>query len=229
MSVYNWTLFVFLLPFRSEAFLVSLLPSNHRRSLRSLYDTVDMEAVSAKLSWEVINERMSRPILDLSSNREELLSNEFVPIDTSDWDQGHRWSETKEGLYALDLPSPDQLLIKCPQLYRLESTQILETARWIIKQEGFGLSYLMHEPRVLSYKCSDVHYGLEFLKQMTMSNSLALLVPLLISGIEGGLQERAVQEALGAAAEATYHANQRIAGDAAATLKALKRKGSERM
>jgi hypothetical protein len=96
-------------------------------------------------------------------------------------------------------------------------------------EEGFGLSYVIQEPRVLSYKCNDVDYGLEFLKQMTMSNSLALLVPLLISGIEGGLQERAVQEALGAAAEATYNANQRIAGDAAAALKALKRKGTELM
>jgi hypothetical protein len=213
-----------LLPCRSDAFLASLLPSNDRCSLKSLYHAVDMDAVSAKLSWEVIDERMSRPILDLSSNRDELQNNQLLPIDTSAWDQGQRWSETKEGLHALDLSSADQLLKKCPQLYRLESTQILETARWIIQKEGFGLPYVMKEPRVLSYKCNDVDYGLEFLKQMTMSNSLALLVPLLISGIEGGLQERAVQEALGAAADATYNANQRIAGDAAATLKALKRK-----
>jgi hypothetical protein len=92
---------VLLRPFPSDAFLVSLLPSHHKRSSKSLYGAVDMEAVSAKLSWEVINERMSRPILDLSSNREELFNDELVPINTSDWDQGQRWSETKEGLYAL--------------------------------------------------------------------------------------------------------------------------------
>jgi hypothetical protein len=221
----NWALFVLLLPLHSDAFLVSLLPSNHRCSLRSLYHAVDMDAVSVKLTWEVIAERMSRPVLDLSSNRDELRNNQSLPTaDTSAWDQGQRWSETKEGLHALDLSPADPFLNKCPQLYRLESTQILETARWIIQKEGFGLPYVMKEPRVLSYKCYDVDYGLEFLKQMTMSNSLTLLVPLLISGIEGGLQERAVQEALGAAADATYNANQRIAGDAAATLKALKRK-----
>ena len=170
---------------------------------------------------------MARPVLDLSKNREEMIENEnsAVQLNTNDWDQGQRWSETSTGLLALGLSSPDELLLKCPQLYRLEPSQVLETSKWLIQQEGFGVTYLIQEPRVLSFKRTDVEYGLEFLKLMTMSTSLALLVPLLQSGIEGGLQERAVKEALGAAAEATYNANQRIAGDAAATLKSLKQNG----
>ncbi|KAI2495526.1 ALG6 [Fragilaria crotonensis] len=218
-----------LLPFRSVAFLSPLQPHSHLDPsliVRNLA-RIDIQAASAKLQWEILEERMARPVVDLSKNREEIIENEKSALqdDTSDWDQGQRWSETSTGLLALGLSSPDELLLTCPQLYRLETSQILETSKWLIQQEGFGVTYIVQEPRVLSYKRTDVEYGLEFLKLMTMSTSLALLVPLLLSGIEGGLQERAVNEALGAAAEATYNANQRIAGDAAATLKSLKQKG----
>ena len=171
---------------------------------------------------------MARPVLDLSTDLEELLENgkQMLDMETADWDQGQMWSETRKGLLALGISSPDEFLLKCPQLYRLDSSQVLETSKWFIEREGFGAAYLVQEPRVLSYKRADVDYGLEFLQLMTMSTSLALLVPLLPSGIEGGLQERAVKDALGSAAEATSNANQRIAGDIVATMKALKQKGS---
>jgi hypothetical protein len=192
---------------------------------------INIENASAKLQWEILEERMARPVLDLSKNCEEIIENEKsdLRVSTNDWDQGQKWSETSKGLLALGVSSPDELLLKCPQLYRLEPSLVLETSKWLIQQEGFGVTYIIQEPRVLSYKRADVEYGLEFLQLMTMSTSLALLVPLLLSGIEGGLQERAVKEALGAAAEATCNANQRIAGDAAATLKSLKRKGPRLM
>jgi hypothetical protein len=70
--------------------------------------------------------------------------------------------------------------------------------------------------------------GLDFISTMLMISkdneaALGMLIPpLLLSGIDGGLQERAVQEALGAAGDATYGANRRIAGDAAAALNQLK-------
>jgi hypothetical protein len=135
---------------------------------------IDIQAASAKLQWEILEERMARPVLDLSKNREEIIENEKSALqdDTSDWDQGQRWSETSTGLRALGLSSPDELLLTCPQLYRLESSQILETSKWLAQQEGFGVTYIVQEPRVLSYKLTDVEYGLEFLKLMTMSTSL---------------------------------------------------------
>jgi hypothetical protein len=198
-------------------------------SSRLLAAKVDVEAASAKLVWEILEDRMARPVLNLSKDNDELLLAESLspPLaETSHWDQGQRWSETREALKALDIPNPEDFLPKCPQLYRLETLQILETATWLIHQEGFGVQYIVDEPRALSYKRTDVEYGLEFLKMMTMSTSLTLLVPLLLSGIDGGIHERTVQQALSVAADATRQANQRIVGDAAASLQALKQKGS---
>lgn len=221
---------LFLFPFRSEAFCKPLKLHDHlHSSLLVLHHAkINIEAASAKLEWEVLEERMTRPVLDLSTNQEELLENGrlTLQIDTTDWDEGQRWSETRKGLLESGISSPDEFLIECPQLYRLESSQVLETSKWLIEREGFGVAYVVQVPRVLSYKRADVEYGLEFLQLMTMSTSLALLVPLLLSGIEGGIQERAVKEALGSAAEATCNANQRIAGDVVATLKSMKQKAA---
>jgi hypothetical protein len=219
MSLALYAIVFGMFPYRSEAFGKSLLPRNHLHSSLTVLHLakIDTEAASAKLTWEVLEERMARPVLDLSTNHEDLLENgkPSLAVETSEWDQGQMWSETRKGLLALGISSPDEFLIKCPQLYRLESSQVLKTSKWLIEQEGFGVAYVLREPRVLSYTLADVQYGLEFLQ----------LVPLLPSGIEGGLQERAVKEALGSAAEATSNANQRIAGDIVATTKALKQKG----
>jgi hypothetical protein len=208
----------------SDAFVLRVQPLNFQALRTAVHAAnIDIEAASTKLLWEVLEERHAQPVLNLSQ-REVSPETDDAIVETSDWDQGQRWSETTEGLQALEI-SPHLLLDQCPQLYRLESSQVLETAAWLI-QEGFGATYVISEPRVLSYKCCDAEYGLEFLQQMLMSTSFApaFLAPLLLSGIEGGLQERAIQEALGAAGDATYNANQRIAGDAAATLKAFKQK-----
>jgi hypothetical protein len=200
----------------------------HANANANADNDVDIEAASGKLLWEVLEERQAQPVLNLSKRDDAPSpdSNNEIVVDTSEWDQGQRWSETKKGLQALDIISSPLLLQKCPQLYRLESSQVIQTAAWLIEKGGFDATFIISEPRVLSYKCCDVEYGLEFLQQMLMSTSFgpAFLGPLLLSGIDGGLQERAVQEALGAAGDATYNANQRIAGDAAATLKSLQQK-----
>ena len=47
---------------------------------------------------------------------------------------------------------------------------------------------------------------------------------LLLSGIEGGIQEKAVEKALGAASAATSKASQSIAGDAMAAIQVLKKR-----
>ena len=46
---------------------------------------------------------------------------------------------------------------------------------------------------------------------------------LLLTGVDGGIQEQAVSAALGAAADATSKASQTIAGDAMATLQSIKK------
>jgi hypothetical protein len=145
--------------------------------------------------------------------------------DTSEWDQGQRWDITKQGLssqLSLDV-NEDALLQECPQLLRLEPSMVLETAEWIVQE--FGVSYLqLAPPRLLSFRSTDVAYGLEFMSTMMMANAkgACLAAPaLLLSGIEGGIQEQAVKNALGAAGDATTKASQRIVGDSMATLQQL--------
>ena len=93
---------------------------------------------------------------------------------------------------------------------------ILETAAWLV--DKFGARYVAAEPRLLSFRQAQVVYGVEFLGTMMMipdaTPACAASPVLLLSGIEGGIQELAVQEALGAAGTATVAASQKIAGDA---------------
>lgn len=211
---------------------------------------VDVEAAAAQLLWEAIEEKESRPVLNLSrrdtgsissalslGSPSEPQSNSSNTDQNSDnWNHGNMWSETEKGLQVLGFNIVEDgptLLEACPQLYRLETAMVLETAAWCI-DTGFDIDYILQEPRILSYKCDDVAYGLEFIMTMLMlkdhdSLQLGVIVPpLLLSGIDGGLHERAVQKALGDASDATYSANQRIAGDAAATLTQLKQKRNTR-
>jgi hypothetical protein len=189
---------------------------------------------SVKLLWETLEERKARPVLDLSkSDDEEMLSvdGSAENTNTSTWDQGQRWLETQRRLQELGF-SPQEtttegfLLASCPQLYRLEPVDVGDTAEWLVHE--FGVKYVLSQPRFLTYRLTDVQYGLEFLSTMMMLPSAKVIpacqtVPaLFVSGIDGGIQERAVQEALGAAGDATYKANQRAAGDTVAALNAFK-------
>eukprot|EP00545_Synedropsis_sp_CCMP1620_P005549 CAMPEP_0119007788 /NCGR_PEP_ID=MMETSP1176-20130426/3256_1 /TAXON_ID=265551 /ORGANISM="Synedropsis recta cf, Strain CCMP1620" /LENGTH=243 /DNA_ID=CAMNT_0006960005 /DNA_START=27 /DNA_END=758 /DNA_ORIENTATION=- len=226
----------------SNAFVVPSSSTTRRQQQQRFWPlaaTVDVKAASTQLLWETLDEKQSRPVLNLS-NREMSPEQSSSIKDSSqknsdDWNQGQIWSETEKGLQALGFGDdfPTLLLQACPQLYRLETAMILETAAWCI-DTGFDIDYIMREPRILSYKCVDVEYGLDFIGKMLMlkdtNASLGIIVPpLLLSGIDGGLQERAVQKALGDASDATYSANTRIAGDAVAALNQLKQQRNNKI
>ena len=204
------------------------------------YDSQLIDAASILLEWERIEERNVRPTLNLSARDE---SPEEVEDGSSaatkattgeDWDQGQRWEVTLQGLIDIGLfvsdDKGDQLtefLTNCPQLLRLDPTMVLETANWIVKE--FNIGYLESEPSLLSYRCNDVKYGLEFMSMMMMMPSLeatktaCMSSPkLLLAGITGGIQEQYVKTALGKASDATRDANQRIAGDMMSSLNQLK-------
>ena len=254
------------IPRSIDGFTLALPPKLHRHNTHPrqkwtqcstcLAAKVDVEAASAQLLWEAIEEKESRPVLNLSrrdtggSSSSSAFSLESLSEPQSnssnndtdqnsynDWKQGNIWIETEKGLQVLGFNIVEDgptLLKACPQLYRLETAMVLETAAWCI-DTGFDIDYLLREPRILSYRCKDVAYGLEFITTMLMlkdhdSLQLGVIVPpLLLSGIDGGLQERAVQKALGDASDATYSANQRMAGDAAATLAQLKQKRNNQL
>ena len=99
------------------------------------------------------------------------------------------------------------------------------TASWII--DRFNLSFLESEWQLSGYPKDDVEYGLEFVStMMMMTPEVAASVcqkssALLLQGIQGGIQERAVQEALRSASDATSKASKSIASDTIASFRQL--------
>lgn len=190
-----------------------------------------IQAAKTKLLWETLQERQDRPVLDLSARD---VSPEQEEQNESDdrWKDGHFWSETKRGLLEIvDQQHGEDafslMLESTPQLMRLEPSMVLETAR--VLQQTYGIN-VMDEPRLLTFKLCHVEYGIEFLSTMmaldldSTKRACSASPQLLLGGIEGGLQELAVKQALNAAADATSKANQKVAGDAMKSLKNLKEK-----
>ena len=213
--------------------IITLQNTFSSRNKVCLSATYDIEAASEKLLWETVEESSRRPVLDLSSPDFPPEDNDAAPgkmMDTSAWDQGQQWHVTKQGLQDMGVIPDESFVTQCPQLLRLEPSLVLKTAEYVIQE--FSREYLEREPRLLSFPSKDVSYGMEFLGLMMMikdAKPLCAAAPeMLLTGIEGGIQEQAVKNALGSAATATTKASQTIAGDAMTSLKNLqqqKRKG----
>lgn len=217
----------------------SVMTTNHAgiqvRNIYGFFSSVDdneynVQAASAKLVWEKLEESSSRPILHLSSrdaSPEDLMDSEVSTLE-EEWTSGQRWQETKRGLEQLGINMKDEgvFLDQCPQLLRLDTEMILETAEWILQE--FGTDYFAKQPtapKLLSYRLVDVQYGIEFMSTMMMNNARPFCMgsaDFFQTAIDGGIQEQSVSNALGAAGAATYQANQKVAGDAMSTLKSLK-------
>ncbi|KAL3936800.1 MAG: hypothetical protein SGBAC_007954 [Bacillariaceae sp.] len=193
----------------------------------------DIKEASVKLVWEVMEESNNRPILDLSSRDASPEDDTNATNDDGaakvEWESGQRWRATKDGLIKLGICVDDEMrfLDQCPQLLRLDTDMILETAEWILQEFG-GSDYFAKQPsspKLLSYRLSSVQYGIEFMSTMMMNNAKPFCMgssDFFQTAIDGGIQEQSVSNALGAAADATYQANQKVAGDAMSSLKSLK-------
>lgn len=212
-----------------------------------------MQNVNTKLSWELLKEQESKPVLNLSirdaSLEDKEVTDKNIEDDEDEWMNGSRWEDTKQQLQNLNIiplkenvdntsSDIDELfLISAPQLYRLKTNEIMETASIIInnicKEDIIKAQELIkNEPKLLTYPSIDVEYGMEFLQTMFMlptSLPQSMITPeLMVSGIEGGIQERHVSRMLGDAASATSGANQRIAADAVALRKSMKNKSTNK-
>ena len=149
----------------------------------------------------------------------------------SEWASGTIWERTNQALGdLLDLTTCESYLSACPQLYRLDSTSVVESATLLTQEYGLTEAVLSIEPRLLAFPADDIAYGVRFLStMMMMPPDLALGAcraspELLLTGIEQGIQERAVQKALSDASTATSDASKKIAGDLAATYNQIRNK-----
>ena len=207
-----------------------------------VYDDSLIAAASKKLDWELSEEKSQKPILDLSlrdvSPEETTKADDDVVGDVLEWNQGQRWTVTVEYLSELGAfaasegsssSASEEMLSACPQLFRLDSSAIQETARWIINE--FGLAYLQaatlrdNNPKLLSFRKDDASYGLEFMSLMMMTDAkpaCSLSSDFLLEAIKGGIQERAVSAALGAAGSAASQATQSIASDTMESFRKLR-------
>jgi hypothetical protein len=208
---------------------------------------------SQKLPWEVMDETHQKPILNLSArdeSPENLLDvtvnsqqqgsssdRSTVGCSALEWDKGQRWTVTKQNLARLGLDvvsNESRILDRCPQLLRLDSTTVSETAEWVIAE--FDADYLESEWQLLSFTVEDASYGLEFLCTMTMMTTTEATKELcrqssqlLLQGIQGGIQERAIQKALGAASDATSKATQSIISDSVTSFRQLRGKNRNKI
>ena len=206
----------------------TLLPSSPTAS--------EIEAASQALVWEVLEEKSKKPVLNLSGlqNVDISVNDQEDPTtdhdgdapSNSEWSSGKRWETTKSELRkSRGVLVTDDFCKQCPQLWRLETSQVMETMEFLC--ESFGSTTMVEqEPRLLSYKRDDVEYGLDFLSTMMMTKDVKPICnaspDLLLGGIDGGIQERAVKQALGDASSATDKTSQRLAGDTMSSLRTMK-------
>jgi hypothetical protein len=203
------------------------------------YDDNLVAAASKKLDWELSEEKKQKPILDLSLrdvSPDETKADGDGDGDVLEWNRGQRWTVTVEYLSELGVfanegssPASEEIVSVCPQLFRLDPSAIQETARWIIDE--FGLAYLQaatlrdNNPILLSFRKDDAAYGLEFMSLMMMTDAkpaCGLSSALLLEAIRGGIQERAVSAALGAAGNAASQATRSIASDTMESFRKLR-------
>lgn len=197
---------------------------------RKEFDFNIITAASEKLPWEILEDKSSRPILNLSvreASPDEIKTTVKDMEDRKGWSQGQIWAKTWSGLVALGVEVDDDgenFLRKCSQLLRLDPHMVLESAEWIIDE--FGVEYLTSEPKLLSFETDAIKYGLEFMSTMMMMDATPQCLAstdFYINAIELGIQEQSIKNALGAAGDATSKASQTIAGDAMNSLKKLKK------
>lgn len=206
-----------------------------------IYDDTLIAKAAEKLDWEKSELKSQKPILNLSL-RDPSPEETEIDIDDDDgdileWNQGQRWAITVDHLSNLGLFSNDAgsinssqvLLQNCPQLFRLDPSSIQETAEWIINE--FGLAYLQAAALrdgnsiLLSFRKADASYGLEFMSVMMMMDAkmaCGASSAFFLEAIRGGIQERAVSAALGAAGSATSQASRSIASDTMESFRQLR-------
>lgn len=219
-----------------------LCPLSLKRNTNSdvVYDDPLIAEASKKLDWEKSEAKSQKPILNLSLrdvSPEESTADMEDDEDIEEWNSGQRWEITVKHLSELGVFANDgetstcsQALLKnCPQLFRLDPTAIQETAQWAIGE--FGLAYLQNavlrdgNSILLSFRKDDAVYGLQFMSLMMMTDAkmaCAASSAFLLEAIRGGIQERTVSAALGAASNATSQAGKSIASETMESFRQLR-------
>eukprot|EP00747_Dinoflagellata_sp_TGD_P209086 gnl/TRDRNA2_/TRDRNA2_82513_c0_seq1.p1 gnl/TRDRNA2_/TRDRNA2_82513_c0~~gnl/TRDRNA2_/TRDRNA2_82513_c0_seq1.p1 ORF type:complete len:368 (+),score=62.61 gnl/TRDRNA2_/TRDRNA2_82513_c0_seq1:152-1255(+) len=194
-----------------------------------------LDSASQLLSWEKLEQKAAAPVLDLSYLRHESLLDANKPEAktepeeeeiTTDWQDGHRWQETRAGLIELGIDGSDcdKMLLDLPQLLRLAPENVLASAEAAAKV--VGLEGLVTEPTLLSFLVDDIREGQDYLSTMmgkpvpVVTITCRLQPSLLTTGIDAAIQQRFATAALDAASSATSDAVQSVVAERVANERA---------
>lgn len=204
------------------------------------------------LPWEVAAEKQSRPVLDLSGGGSGMDDSDLSLSDAAsaasqrttsddqakaekevkdeiDWKSGSVWTASRKELIDLEILSDgandEVFLSKCPQLARLPTGGIVDSAKVMLDTIGLPPPAIAQHPTLLSYPAQLYPGALEFLSNMMMLpqptiSSLCKASPeLLLGGLDGYIQEQSVKNALGSAGDALYGVSRSVANDVGKTMR----------
>lgn len=205
------------------------------------------------LPWEVARAKEKTPVLDLSSARDlsstlslaegaaeegrsdENPSREFL----EPWMDGTLWKSTELALSSLGIGDTRQALDRAPQLLRLPTEQVVQSAAFVLDFCNSSTKLIRLDPTLLCYDVLDLEHGLgQYLPnmmfrgnatqaavsvrtQLALSPTMALAVVKM--GIDGGMEERRVSRALGSAGQASGKATQTIVHETGRTYREFKK------
>ena len=226
-----------------------------------------LERARVLLSWEEQSKKDSKPVLNMSTkfsdrlpladgfdNDDAVASNENHNTTACSWEDGGVWRETEQALVAIgilvssscndDKPKKltrEVIIDKVPQLLRLPTDQIVESANFFLNSFEVVL-YL--DPSLLTYTISQLDYGMTYLSNMMcrgdrsaaikMIQSQCVLSPsmglqLLKLGVDGGIEELRISGLLSSASQSSGRAIKGVVGDMSKDIREWKRvKGGKR-
>ena len=147
------------------------------------------------------------------------------------------YNGTTSELQKRELLTPKTIIDKVPQLVRLPSAQVIESANFLHEQCTL-MPLIQLDPTILTYTADDLCYGMEYLSNMMARGDKRLAVQMIQTqlalspqmavglfrmGIDGGIDERRVSNALGNATAAAGKAVEFAVGDAGRTYREFKR------
>jgi alpha-1,3-glucosyltransferase len=170
----------------------------------------------------------------------------------NEWENGSVWLETKQHLISLgvllnetasglpkqNLLTPKTMIDRAPQLIRLPTAQVIESANFFIDEQCTLISLIQLDPAILTYTADNLCYGMEYLSNMMargdrtkaiqmiqtqLSLSPQMALGLFRMGIDGGIDEKRVSNALENATAAAGKAVEFAVGDAGRTYREFKR------
>ncbi|KAL3786021.1 hypothetical protein HJC23_001418 [Cyclotella cryptica] len=137
------------------------------------------------------------------------------------------------------LMTSQAMLDRAPQLVRLPTDHVVESTKFFMTPGQFSLAPLIQpDPSLLTYCADDLYYGIEYLAnmmtrgnktqsvqmlQLQCSISPSMALSLFRMGVDGGIDEQHVSNALGNAARASGKAIELTVGDAGRNYREFKR------